>query len=753
MLDKLGLRDPVKTRWLWLLLALFYAGCGSYLLAQRDTVLASYRWVVRWNEWFRFDLLNLHNGVTAVIAMLLAVLIFAWLSPHLPWFKNPPLPAWKPLPAPRQRRAIVRLWIASFLLLIVMGWRLWQRDDSFLPVVLWLLSFAGFSLTVWLWERGGPVDLSLRLDKWDWAWLLGLLIVGVAVGSVYLLEIPALLVGDEGSFWEAAQRIATGEHEGSFFGLGVYTFPIASSFFQGWVLRLFGTTIWSWRFASVLAGALCTIPLYLLTNELFDRRTAVAATLIMIVSPYFLAFSRLGYNNSQALFPVTLCFYFAVLGIKRSSYFYLWLAGLAAGLGFYTYSAAQLGLIVLVLLGGYLVIIGRFSWRQAAKLGGIVLLAWLLFRLPAILYGMNSSDDVVLYKTWESMFFNVFYAQSLYPDADLSQWVEPITIGTQQLFFEPVIYFRLLVRGVVRSLLAFHGELGRVNEHFIETGLAGGGFASALLVLGSAVALRGWRQMRFALLLLWFGCGVLLLSIANTFPPRQAHMVSVIPVLAIFSAVGLIAFVDMFSVSLASVVRKVRVDWLAGSMAVIFVGLAAYAGLTHYFGEVGQKYPEHFDQFVVWTAVRLNQQADTTLVYVEPEPHEHTIDYLRQSGMVQIGYYNLVAAAVLVDTAVLPDSPNLIVFIPSFASEELVAAVSRHIKNAAEPILLGDVDNAQWGYAITNTPQIFAKTLTIGGAVRSLIVYPVWPVLLALFALLLLGLAWLKRAEMLNRFV
>jgi 4-amino-4-deoxy-L-arabinose transferase-like glycosyltransferase len=97
----------------------------------------------------------------------------------------------------------------------------------------------------------------------------------------------------------------------------------------------------------VIAGVFVVIPLYLLAKEWFGRVVAIVACVLMIANPYFISFSRLGYNNSQSLFPITLSIYFFALAARKGSYFYLWWSGLVAGFGFYTYSATLIVPIIL----------------------------------------------------------------------------------------------------------------------------------------------------------------------------------------------------------------------------------------------------------------------------------------------------------------------------------------------------------------------------------------------------------------------
>jgi 4-amino-4-deoxy-L-arabinose transferase-like glycosyltransferase len=121
--------------------------------------------------------------------------------------------------------------------------------------------------------------------------------LGIAMGAYALHDIPSVMVQDEGAFWENARAIALKQFQPVFFDSGVYTFPVASTILQGWLMRLFGVTVWGWRFASVLMGVAAVIPLYLLGKEWLGRRVAIVTCILMLANPYFLSFARLGYNN------------------------------------------------------------------------------------------------------------------------------------------------------------------------------------------------------------------------------------------------------------------------------------------------------------------------------------------------------------------------------------------------------------------------------------------------------------------------
>ncbi len=206
--------------------------------------------------------------------------------------------------------------LVIFTILLLQLGRL--KYDSLSPII-WIITLLIFAITAALWDRRREVDLSPGISRKDLLWLIGLLAVGLIIGTYRLQGWPDQLMGDEGNFWTAARDIATGTFRPSIFGIGVYSFPVMSSFLQAWVMKLFGVNLWGWRFGSVLPGVITVVPLYLLARDAFNRKVAVVSSIVLITSPYFLAFSRLGYNNIQALFITVLALYWLYNGLNRNS--------------------------------------------------------------------------------------------------------------------------------------------------------------------------------------------------------------------------------------------------------------------------------------------------------------------------------------------------------------------------------------------------------------------------------------------------
>lgn len=708
--------------------ALLCVAFAHYLFIQPQSVVGDISLATEWNKSLYLALLYPNNTFVAVFLLLLGGGLFAWFMPQsLPSESSPA--NWTPFASINPRSFLLWSLIASALFLFL-NTRLQDGDQNVLLPLLWLTVIVIISNFLWDWEQEAGTELSLGRNRYDYLCLLLLLGFGIIVGTYYLRDIPARVVGDEGKFWEIAHQIAEGTYKPSLFDSGVYSFSVASSIFQGWVLRLVGMNLWGWRFSSVLAGLLTVIPLFLLAYESFGRKVAIIASLIMITNPYFLAYARLGYNNSQALFPVTLAIYFWMLALKRGSYFYCWLAGLAAGLGFYTYTAGQLGIVMVVFFGLYMLLMRQLSLKRLFIAFSFVLLACLVMIAPRISFAASVENATPLYhKMLESTFANAFYGRDLFSDDELSKTQDLIEVGGNEFFYEPSLYSLLILRGVIRSILVYHQPFFGGDKHFVETGLAGSAIAAAFYTLGLIISLRSGHRRRFALLLLWLGSGSLFLSTLNTFPPRPAHLVVTAPVLALLTAIGLISVVEWlteWSTQLYDHLNKAHISRLVLAACLL---VTAYFNLQAYFGTMSQKYPsniEHLLYSIAWRA-----SPDTRILYVEPTPKHHDINYLLSVKLLDMFYQNLSPDALISDANLL-QYKNLIVLAQDHNDERITQFVQLYLLNAGAPLPLRTEDGGILAQAITNSDLELSPDFTFINGLYSIIESPARSFLLLL---------------------
>ena len=575
--------------------------------------------------YLKLDIPNLDNVLVGLPLALLGMLLFGLglPAPERPPAESAPAGARLTLQVfglERGRLALTGGLVGT--LLGMFGWlllRLSQGDPDIWLVLIWLACLALLAAMLLLVDRRSGARLAPGLDRADWLALAALVALGLALGTYRLGSLPNSIVGDEGSFWDNALLIARGQNQPAPFGLGVYSYPVLSNYYQAAILRIFGFTMWSWRFSSVLMGVLALAPTYLLARELFGRQAALVAGTVLLGLPYMLAFERLGYNNIHSLAPVALALYLLYSGLRRESALYLGLGGIAGGLGFYTYTAGRLGAVVAVLFLLYLLAarllrrpaaLGPASLRRLLLLGAIFGLGGLLTALPQMVYSHVQAPDLSRYKLLESLFPNAFYAHDIFSDAELFRDHPPIEIDQQTFFYRPDLYARLVARGAIRTLLAFHHSR-LVFDHYVYGPLAGP-TSTVFYLLGLAVALARLRRPEHVLLLLWFGSGLVLLSMLNTFPPRYQHLVPVLPALAILIALGLTGAVDLLA-------DLLRVRRLANAAAALLVGAILVSGVREYFVDVQNVYRAPGDQVIAFTALDLREPRMLLYVYNRPE--------------------------------------------------------------------------------------------------------------------------------------
>jgi 4-amino-4-deoxy-L-arabinose transferase-like glycosyltransferase len=697
---------------------------AHYLVSEREPFFRISDLSEKVNYLFRIDVNNLENTILAIGGLFIGGILVAIAArtDHFPDFTIPAVRFNIDLIKSGLPK-LVRLLLPAGLAFVFIIWQVAVGNHPGLLAPIWLVVLILVMIAVWLIDRWHKVPLSPGLQWRDYAYLGGLLLAGLVIGTYRLGQIPGSLMGDEGTFWEVAQSITIGEYKPDFFGFGVYSYPIASSIYQSSILKIMGLTLWSWRFASVLAAIAAVIPTYLLAREMFSRRVAILASGVMIATPYLISFERLGYNNTQALLPVALNLYLLYVALKRSSLFYTFSSGVVAGLGFYTYTAARLGLLVSSLLFVALIVQRLISYTrrrisskglEAEKdtaslgtifiLGAIFLLGLILTSAPHLVYGNVVSPDSLSHKMVESIFPNVDYALDKFTSEELFRDYPPIDIGTERLFYRPDLYARLLVRGISRSFLVFHHD-DLVSEHYIDGPLAGP-YAGIFYLLGLSIAIAGFRRKSLFLMSMWFIAGVLLLSGINTFPPRHQHLVAVIPATSILIALGIVMVADFFAIYFEKNQRMI-------SASIVFVCLSfvVVTGLRNFFIDVQERYVPNFENRIAFAALELESPTQMIYVYQDPNRKDFTPWVIRR--IPTNASYSTVSTEELSRLAIDPDGRYFFVFeeqskdsVLSFLEQSLGREIEPENYLNAEGKLLG----MSYRFGDTERPSLLKTT-------------------------------------------
>ena len=137
------------------------------------------------------------------------------------------------------------------------------------------------------------------------------------------------------------------------------------------LLLVFEDPLVAGRLVSVAAGVFSVIGIYLLTNTLFIRKTAIIASLLYIFSPFALVYDKLALMDSLLATFAIWSLYLQVLQVKYLRLDISLLLGATVGLGLMTKSSAMFFL--------YLLPFGLLLFRLKGKDNRIRLFRWILY--------------------------------------------------------------------------------------------------------------------------------------------------------------------------------------------------------------------------------------------------------------------------------------------------------------------------------------------------------------------------------------
>jgi len=472
--------------------------------------------------------------------------------------------------------------------------------------------------------RGG------RGGSFTWLAVLALM-VAFGVTLYRLGDVPNSVWGDEGAFWTLARDLAAGVVRISPFDLGVYSaFPLIGSLYQSLWIRVFGPTLWSWRLGSVVAGTLTIVPLFFLIRKLLGTRVAWSAVVLMVGMPYFLAYTRIGFNNIQPLLPITVGLWLLIEAVQRHSCTLAYLAGVACGMASLTYTSGHVGLVLAALVWLFFFIGQRPLRRLLIRLLLCTVVGWLFAAGPFVL-GCVLGGKPLGWKVMESFIGNAFYGQAIFSPAEITQRHPLWQVGQQQIFFEPRLYTLLIGRGLVRTVLSMVVD-GVTTQHYLVGPLAGPG--TVFFLVGLAWALGRCRRLYGLLWAMWTLVCVALFSVLNTFPPRPAHLTPVIPALAVLAATG----IWLLSGLLRQVVRPRWADWIGGMLTVVL----ALWGLRAYFVTMPQRYVPNSENVMFWRAQEMGRGSNLVFVANASYPSEFRVWGIDQFDL-GVDYHNVLA--------------------------------------------------------------------------------------------------------------
>ncbi|KAA3646484.1 MAG: hypothetical protein DWQ07_09735 [Chloroflexi bacterium] len=389
-------------------------------------------------------------------------------------------------------------WTSMILAHLALIWLLVSIYDTTRTPWLALVATALAYLTVWPYRN--------RVSPTFWITSLALLVY-----TLYINAWWTSIAGDDYAFLNDALMVLeqpwVSTSEKLFLGAFTYgSHPYLTNIIQAAFMKLLGVSNFAWRFSSIYV-AVMTLPFFFgFLKNFLQERVAVIITILLTGSHYIIAFSRIGYNNMQALFVTALMLYLAAKAIQSSGLWSYAALGAAIGLSFYAFPGALLTVPVPFLL--LLTYKGLPSNWQAIKQWGTTAFAALLLISP--------------------LFSQPLYWTSKLPGSFLTS-TESANPSALFHSFSNFIYALI-------SPLYFIEE-----SHFVVVGYMDV-ISAGFFFLGLSYLVWRWREERFLLFML-VSFAFMLLAVGvihNYITPPATRMFMLLPWQVFFAGVGIL---------------------------------------------------------------------------------------------------------------------------------------------------------------------------------------------------------------------
>ncbi len=303
------------------------------------------------------------------------------------------------------RFSLIRWIVISILILLLEGYALYfvslgAQPGNLLPeyysnaLYLWLILLAILFLNaVWIfWQDIKSFPLRSLYP------LLVLILVSLVIGIFRLTDVPVTVHGDEGMVGLYARKILNGNIP-TFFSTSWYQIPQFFFFIPSCGLYLFGDSLWGLRMSTVIMGALCIIPFFLLVRAWWGTRVAFLTALLLIANHWFIHLMHCGVNYAQvAFFTITLLALWAYSNARKSLELLL-VSGAVLGLSLFSYQANHLLPLLWVVSQLWLLILRKISWRWCLASIALPLFVMSLIIAPLLTRDYIKHDKTTMFSS------------------------------------------------------------------------------------------------------------------------------------------------------------------------------------------------------------------------------------------------------------------------------------------------------------------------------------------------------------------
>jgi 4-amino-4-deoxy-L-arabinose transferase-like glycosyltransferase len=370
--------------------------------------------------------------------------------------------------------------------------------------------------------------------------------------------------------------------------------PMMAFLPTGLGVSLFGNTVLAVRLVSVIIGTLAVLAVYLFTRDVFDKKTAWVAGLLLATLPLHVHFSRIGVDNIVDSLSTTLVLWLLFHGMKRNSTLSFLMAGIIGGLCFYTYPGTRLAPVIGLFILGYICFYSHGYFKAYTRKLLIFLLAFAIVATPIISFFITHPENFSARMNSVSIFQNNVLQNEIKNTGDN--------------------VFDILTSQFMKSSLAFI-VTGAPSNFYNSPKPYLSSLAAIFFMLGLAYTFWRFKDPRFLGLLAWFWAAIILGSTLTGGPPTSQRMLMSTPGLVIITAIGVTKSTEF--------IRKSGkfLRWLAPLSLLAFVLYVGYQDIKFYFYEyqVGHYFEDPTNELTYETRTFIAPLHDTGRFYLIAE--------------------------------------------------------------------------------------------------------------------------------------
>jgi SAM-dependent methyltransferase/4-amino-4-deoxy-L-arabinose transferase-like glycosyltransferase len=515
----------------------------------------------------------------------------------------------------------------------------------FLSLIFWLIAILIAFFALWDWRtRKVAWGKFQPRQSWEIPVVLILSIFALIVRLVGLTSHPFILSGSEASIGLDAWSVAK-EQIQSPFAAAWLTNPTMPLYLLAVPLELLGRTVLAVRILSPIIGAITVVALYLVGRRLWGPVVGLIAASLLAGSHVHVHYSRIGMTNIWdpllALLAIGLI-YAAWQDRNRL----LWLAaGIVTGLNAYTYTSSHL--IPFILAGIFLLMLRdrREVWEQRSDIFAATLMVFVV-AFPQLLY----------YREYPAIYLERVNTLGIFQ----SGWFLREGELTAQ---NP---FQVLIKQFWRGVLAF--QAGNDNSTAYNPGVPILGFLPAVIsIIGVGYAVTRFKQLRYAILIIWVGVTLLFASVLLESPPNSHRLVIALP--AVYLLISLATVWLLYrGLAYLKISRRYLIPVIVAVVALIVAG-----DLFFYFGDyrTQRRYGDRNTEIANEVSVYLDSLEEQWTVYFYGAPSMFsnfpTFAYLVEDFGVNIKMIDVEESAP--PPPAMPGTNTVYIFLPERSHE------------------------------------------------------------------------------------